>query len=456
MTHTFLFFVLNAVWQPAVLLLVGFGLARVFRKAPANFEYLTWCGVLAGAALTPWLSLMSFGFGRAPLHRWNLQSDSISDLSLWFGGDSHAAAGRGAAQEPRSVLFSIAIVYGLFVLMQAARLLWGLVQVHRMVRQASECSDSRVLRLSAPFVDKAPATRILTSSTARVPFAVGVLRPAVILPASLVEHTQDDEVAAVLAHEIAHIQRRDWIWNLALLFVSMPVSFHPCIALMRRKVEAAREAACDEFAAGCMASASTYARALLDLAGKLAQPQPSLAAAYKGAALGVLDGSTLGDRIRRLMDRSPRLDTKQTRILLGASVCTLLIACLAVTNFALASPSGATTGSIAGVWTGQLIDKHPAVGSAKIGHTQAYLQIQQNGSQISGVIGADAEHNAPIENPVLQGNKLHFIVTMKHGADTTHWTVDLVVNGDQMSGTGHADREDQHSWNVDIRLTRQS
>src|SRR5215469_9714007 len=116
------------------------------------------------------------------------------------------------------------------------------------------------------------------------------------------------------------------------------------------------------------------------------------------------------------------------------------MACLAVANFALASPSDASKGphtyyyrnSIAGVWTGKLTDRNPRTGTTTVGHTQAYLQLQQEGSQITGVIGADAEHNAPIENAVLDGNRLHFLTTMKHGAETTHWTVDLVVNGDQI------------------------
>jgi len=457
-------FILNAAWQSVVLLLVGLALARVFRKAPAHIEYLTWCVALSGAALTPWLSLVPFSIGGSPLHRWTLRPESIADFSLWFDGKSQVAQGHTVAAQFTPVLTGVAIIYGAFLLAQVARFLWGLLRIRSIVSRAMECCDSRVLRLSERFTDGRSAVRILGAADVQMPFAVGVLRPAIILPVSLVEQAQDNELVVVLAHEFAHIQRRDWVWNLVLLLISLPVSFHPCVALMRRKVEAAREAACDELAAGCVDSASSYARALLDLAGRLAQPQPSLAAAYKGAALGVLDGSTLGDRIRRLMDRSPRLSTKQTRILFAAAICILLIACMAVTNFALASPSDSSkvpqiyqyTGSVAGVWTGKLTDRNPRVEGATVGHSQAYLQLQQNGSQITGVIGADAEHNAPIENAVLDGNRLHFQVTMKHDGPETHWTVDVVVNGNQMSGTGHALRSDQHSWDVEINLARQS
>lgn len=156
------------------------------------------------------------------------------------------------------------------------------------------------------------------------------------------------------------------------------------------------------------------------------------------------------------MDRSPRLKPRQTRILFGSSLGTLLIACLAATNFAIASPSSSTSGSVTGVWTGKLTDRSPRVEGATVIHNQAYLQIQQNGSQITGVIGGDAEHNAPIENAALNGNHLHFETTMKHGDEVTHWAVDLVVSGNQMSGTGHALRSDKHSWDVEVDLTRQN
>jgi hypothetical protein len=298
-----------------------------------------------------------------------------------------------------------------------------------------------------------PELRI--SHDVATPFAIGFLKPIIVIPQFLIDDPDKDLLSLALGHELAHVRRQDWILNLALLLLSIPFSFHPCIALMRRKVEASREAACDELAAGCVASPSVYARALLDLAGRLAQPQPSLAAAYKGAALGVLDGSTLGDRVRRLMDRSPRLSTKQTRMLFCTALCMLLIACVAVTNFALASPSSSSSGSVAGVWTGKLTDRNPRVEGVTVVHNQAYLQLEQKGAQITGVIGADAEHNAPIEDAVLQGNRLHFLTTMKHGDEATHWTVDLVVDGDQMSGAGHALRSDQHSWDVEINLTKQ-
>jgi hypothetical protein len=246
--------------------------------------------------------------------------------------------------------------------------------------------------------------------------------------------------------------------NFALLLLSMPVSFHPCIALMRKKVETTREAACDELASGCMASTSEYARALLDLAGKLAQPQPSLVAAYKGAALGVLDGSTLGDRIRRLMDRTPRLSTRRIRLIFCACMGALMLAFVGVASFALTpAPTTTSSGVVEGIWAGQFVDQHPGAGLPKTVRTPVCLELQQGASEISGSWGCkNVGPNFPIQDAKLSENRLLFsAMPPKDGGVTVTWSFDLSVNGNQMSGVGHAVRNDGHKWDVEVMLTRE-
>jgi beta-lactamase regulating signal transducer with metallopeptidase domain len=458
--------VLNAAWQAVVFFLLGQLIARLIRRAPAHFEYLVWVSVLLAASATPWLSFATSGTTMRVIHHWVWQSDVMTDFGLWLNGGGLSVRRQVAAPGHWSLLPLLSYVYLTFVAAQLSGLVWGSLQVRRIVRQATECVDRRVLRIGERFLcgESRRVVKILVSKDARVPFAIGLARSAIVLPNALLADATDDELVVVLAHEFAHVERNDWIFNILRLLLSIPISFHPCVVLMRKKVEASREAACDEFAAGCMASAAVYARALLDLAGKLAQPQPSLVAAYKGAALGVLDGSTLGDRIRRLMDRSPRLSTKQTRLIISGGLGILLATCVAVTGVALALPSHqpegnspktyawTRDGSVAGVWQGQFTDYH--TGTGKIGHTPIYLQLQENGGTFSGVIGPDASGAVPLQSAQLDGNKLHLTTTMKRGDESVSWKLDFTVNGDQMSGTGHALRSDQHSWDVEANLTR--
>jgi beta-lactamase regulating signal transducer with metallopeptidase domain len=466
MTNDLLVFLLNAAWQTVVFLVFGAIAARLLRRGPVTFEYFVSTAVLVVASLAPWLSLIALRNSAGALHHWAWQSGPATAFGLWISGSSYDSHVGIATPHGSWHMLSLMIawVYGLFVAIQCSRLIYGWRQVRRMVDTSSACHGERVLRVASEVRrgHKAQA-EVRISDTARMPFTVGFFAPVVVLPHFLLSDS-DEVLSLVLAHEFAHVRRCDWVMNFALLLISLPLSFHPCIALMRKKVETAREVACDEMASGCLASASVYARVLLDLAGKLAQRQPSLAAAYKGAALGVLDGSTLGDRIRRLMDRSARLSTRQTRLILTGCSGILLVTCVAVTGVALALPShqpGGNSpktyawtrdGSVAGVWQGQFTDYH--TGTGKIGHTPIYLQLQENGGTFSGVIGPDASGAVPLQRAQLDGNRLHLTTTIKRGDESVSWKLDFTVNGDQMSGTGHALRSDQHTWDVEANLTR--
>jgi beta-lactamase regulating signal transducer with metallopeptidase domain len=457
MVNALLTFWLNALWQVTVLFLLGAVGARLLRRGSAAMEYRVWMVALLGACVTPLVSLLTFGRGPTLAHSWAWHSQTAGDLGLWMsGGNVNGVGGAFARPAWHQAWTVVAWMYALYIGFQLARIVHGWFYLRRQVAASHRC---RCIELPQPHPELQQriselrcAVRI--SDGAALPFAFGWRDPAIVVPRSLVDAGDDEKLTVVLGHELAHVERRDWVINLLLLVLSTPLSLHPCMALLRRRVEACREAACDELAAGYMTSRLQYGRALLGLAGTFAKQQLSLAAAYKGAALGVLDGSSLQDRIRRLMDRTPRFSAAKARILLFVCMAGMMALCIGLTSFALTLPS-ANSGSIAGVWTGKLTDRNPRAGTATIGHTQAYLQLQQKGSQITGAIGADAEHSVPIEDAVLSGNRLRFFTTMKQGDETTRWTVDLVVNGDQMSGTGHALRSDQHSWDVEIDLTRQ-
>ena len=281
-----LIFVLNVAWQVSVLFLLSQIIARLFRRASARFEYVLWASVLLIASLTPWLNFATSGTAIHAI-KWSWHSNVVGGFGLWLNGGASSAQTQAAAPQHWSALpLALASLYLFFIATQFGRLFWGSFVVRRVVRQATACDDQRVLRIGQGFLNgkRGRSVRILVSAAASVPFVEGVAHPAIILPNTLLASATDEELSAMLAHEFAHVERNDWIFNLFALLFSIPISFHPLAGLMRKRVEASREAACDEFAAGCMASPAAYARALLDLAGKLAQPQPSLPAVYKGAA----------------------------------------------------------------------------------------------------------------------------------------------------------------------------
>jgi hypothetical protein len=129
---------------------------------------------------------------------------------------------------------------------------------------------------------------------------------------------------------------------------------------------------------------------------------------------------------------------------------------MVMTSFAL-PPSAATTkaGSVAGVWTGQFTDRNAdGRGTGKVGHTPIYLKLEQSGARLTGVIGPDPSAAFPIQSAELKGSRLHLTTISKQGDVSVNWSLDLTINGNEMSGTGHALRNDNHGWNVEVNLSR--
>ena len=80
------------------------------------------------------------------------------------------------------------------------------------------------------------------------PMLIGILRPAIVVPAGTIRKLSVPELAMVLGHELAHIRRGDLLWNLAAACVQTVFFFHPLVWLSQRQLNLAQEVAADELA----------------------------------------------------------------------------------------------------------------------------------------------------------------------------------------------------------------
>ena len=151
------------------------------------------------------------------------------------------------------------------------------------------------------------AVQLLLSPEDCTPVAVGILRPSVILPKSLVEQMDPVRLEAVLAHELAHHRRGD-LWIMTLESLLMVVWwFHPVFWLVRRELRALREDCCDDILLDAhVADGQSYCETLMQAAGHAVRPRRAQ------AALGIAERfHPLGRRFMRIMDaplvRSTRL-----------------------------------------------------------------------------------------------------------------------------------------------------
>ena len=128
------------------------------------------------------------------------------------------------------------------------------------------------------------------------PLAMGIVRSLIILPAFALMALSPEQLEAVLAHELAHVRRADYLWNLVQAMVETLFFFHPAVWWLGRRLRQQRELCCDDVAVQSCADPLIYATALLRLEERRTQ-QLGLAMALDGHR----SWSGLRDRIARIL-----------------------------------------------------------------------------------------------------------------------------------------------------------
>ncbi len=252
MNQLVLRFLFNAAWQVPLIAAVCWIVCRLLRRWPANWIAAAWRGSLVLSALLPVATTL-----------WTLP---IPQQTLGGGGFRISAVVAAVAAPAHRELPWVAIAYGCFVTIQALRLIasW---------KRLDGLNENNIA---------APAT-------------FGFLKPRVLLPARFAAEAPDIARRAAIEHENCHVRRHDFIVNLLLEAVTLPVAFHPLLPWMKRRTADAVEMRCDEDAAKAFSDAKAYAQGLIEAARVLgAPPSPCLTA-------GFFDHNTFEERVMNLM-----------------------------------------------------------------------------------------------------------------------------------------------------------
>jgi len=182
--------------------------------------------------------------------------------------------------------------FGLFLF----RLAGGLWYVNRLRHEGlfhvEPHWQERINQLGERLSQSRPVA-LFQSALVHTPVAIGYLKPIVLLPIGFINRLSPAEVEAVLTHELAHIARRDWLFNLLQAFIESLFYFHPAVWWMSGIVRSERENCCDDAAIALSGNPLYYAKALLRVQ-ELAKAAP-----VTGLALG-LDGSITSTARRRM------------------------------------------------------------------------------------------------------------------------------------------------------------
>jgi len=282
---------LHSLWQGALAAL-GFAVVLYFlRRSSARTRYAMGLFVLA---LVLVVSVMTFWNQFAASAPVNAAAGGLQALSLSAivgAGSATIPSGASTLGQRIAVFFSvyfnrhlplIVTLWLLGVLFMSLRFAGSMLYVQRL-------RYSQTRPLPAPWPEKLETLALkaglrrpleaLESLRLRTPMAIGHFKPLLLLPVGLVTGLSSGEVEALLAHELAHIQRRDYLVNVLQNLLDILYFFHPGMRWVSGCVRQEREHCCDDFAVALGGDPRDFARALASLPVRATgQAEPAVAA----------------------------------------------------------------------------------------------------------------------------------------------------------------------------------
>ena len=343
---------LHFVWQGACVALVTWSVLQLARHWSANARYLMLCAGMLLMLACPVATLVllqqgdvlvvSVRISESPGSMGTLDRTTTSTAPAWQNRSEPVrdVAGPVTANEPRRESETVSVTshshergtnspmvenpFSLRKLVQSAFpavvILWSLGVVFLSLRFIVHWSHARRLQSHQTVAVEGGLQRLVDnvkrqfgiqyqvvariSECVDVPLLIGWMRPVILLPTSAITGLSTDQLRAILAHELAHVRRADYMVNLVQTLAEIVLFYHPAVWWLSHRIRVEREHCCDDLAARTCENPRQYALALLQLEKTRGHSDcPAL-------AIGS-DGGSLKERIGRLIGRSqPRTGTK--------------------------------------------------------------------------------------------------------------------------------------------------
>ena len=225
----------------------------------------------------------------------------------------------------------ILVIWLIGVIIMLARMSVTIANVNAIRLQCRPVKDQAILglveQISKSFHLLRPL-KVLLSDSLQSPAVMGIIWPVILLPVSMVSGLSPDALRAILAHEMAHIQRWDYLVNLAQMLIEALLFFNPFVWWINRQIRLEREACCDTQAINVTGDRKQYINALTQVIEQFRAASPKLqpASSFSHEAK---PGDML-DRVKRIVhpERRPRLWTPWPGFIAFLLISALIIACM--------------------------------------------------------------------------------------------------------------------------------
>ena len=226
-------------------------------------------------------------------------------------------------------------VWLLGVLICSIRPIWGLWIQWRLRHTGLQPVPDSIQSTLNALIQKlrlTRAVRIAESALVKVPMVVGYVHPMILLPASVITGLTSSQLEAVLAHELAHVRRHDWLINTLQVIAETLLFYHPAVWWLSSQIRQERELCCDDIALGLNVDKAVFARTLLTLE-ELRQKAmvPAMAAT----------GGDLAARVRRLLITPHTTPSSGGGTIMGMLVVAMSLVLMVTSLFASGPPEKA-------------------------------------------------------------------------------------------------------------------
>jgi beta-lactamase regulating signal transducer with metallopeptidase domain/uncharacterized coiled-coil protein SlyX len=262
---------IHSLWQGALLAAIAFASLYLLRRKSANLRYTIGVGVLAtqvfisavtfvyyylkiSAASTATIRASSFSFSSANAGKiTDYQLPTIFKVQLWLS--SH--------------LYELVVCWLIGAAFLMLKFAGGWIFTQRLRLNARIVMDKEWRARFGVITAKMNITQSVEfRETAKIvtPMVIGALSPVVLIPLGLLSGFSTAQVEAILAHELAHIRRNDYLINMLQSFVEVVFFFHPAIWWLSDRIRAEREHCCDDIAVSVCGDKMSLAHALVKVA----------------------------------------------------------------------------------------------------------------------------------------------------------------------------------------------
>jgi TonB family protein len=253
------------LWQGALIFLAYWIITKLFCKNRINLHY--WIGMffMLLCLILPvyeFITQLNSSVTSGVLHELRIQVSSLGDNGIL------------STKEMIVTLIQMSIPYivlfwGVSVLLISSHLFKSWLALIKLSKQKSDNIPSYLAKkfnIALKQLKLKLNPLIIISNKIDIPATFGYFKPVILIPAAMILKLPQEQMEAILLHELCHIKRADFLHNIIQLLVETLFFYHPLTRWISRDIRKVREQCCDKLVLDLGASPMVYAKALTNIA----------------------------------------------------------------------------------------------------------------------------------------------------------------------------------------------